>query len=869
MRELPAQFKEYPEAVAEGLIVLGVKANVQLCWLQEEERGECTKNPSRERQLFKICYRAKPEAFSRLKETEGLLSELNLLFKPQPREKLLEQVFTGYLENFGEAADFLLRSISHGWIDALSNIRIRRFQDEEDKKDKKKRKQKNKKKKEHQEILNIGEREASFEPSTVDKIYGDDDTKCAHTTHLSLEKNELHPMESQSDNYPTEEIILELIQPEVHAKNLIKKKITKTKEDHKREKRRLKKKQKCEAARLKKIASVESSSDSISCYSPLENASRLSVAGSGVMAVSEDHFLHKAKALTSCNLILKHKHSFFDEEEVVEAEPRCHSLCKTEPSSGPFEDRCLSSDTKKKITPLLHVLKDNQPQPFDKNPFKLSDFTLKSGTVQKPPVTGVPSLQNKLDIVVGRKKSNSLKPTETETALFCSPKLIDKPKPKKPLQSLHRDRGHESSAADFTTHYKRTFKGSQTTAAIPSPEQLDINSRYKRRPANSTASDKNSQKFRGKMEKAREKKLEEPLIGNNLDESSILSFRSRYSSQPLLADQLILSEKLGLPQLLDNNGIAFNEQFIISSFHMPYLVPVKEEMGPVPQIPYEVLAHPVVAFLSTEAQRFVDYMLNYSRRIEKVRQICKERVEMVARESFMGTDDLQIKTYGSWDTGLSIPSSDIDLLVSTPGVDRELSVRMLEFLEDNMRDFAWASNIRNILSAQIPVLKIQVDASIEFTRQGFPTSSITEEFLISTNQLVDQGCNQIDSTVPTTHLCIDIIVETPDISALQTTQYVKNSIARWPELQGLVLMLKCFLYQKGLTNPYTGRRLAYLGGLSSYAISLLVEAWLERQKTLLDYRGCLYMMFKDLINFYGYHFNHTSQSIWLSAPLYL
>ena len=59
------------------------------------------------------------------------------------------------------------------------------------------------------------------------------------------------------------------------------------------------------------------------------------------------------------------------------------------------------------------------------------------------------------------------------------------------------------------------------------------------------------------------------------------------------------------------------------------------------------------------------------------------------------------------------------------------------------------------------------------------------------------------------------------------------------------------------------------GGLSSYAISLLTEAWLEKTKPQKDYKGQLYLMFKDLLHFYAFDFDFRRQSIWLTVPPFM
>lgn len=172
-----------------------------------------------------------------------------------------------------------------------------------------------------------------------------------------------------------------------------------------------------------------------------------------------------------------------------------------------------------------------------------------------------------------------------------------------------------------------------------------------------------------------------------------------------------MTETLNLPNFMDNTGMsldaiqrAFEEEFYNRPYNiqLPFMcqaIQQHEGLLKVVEVEKSLLQDPTIKYLESEARVFVKSMLQHSESIEQVRRICRDRLEIVTKVSFMGTDDLLLKTYGSWENGLSIPGSDIDLLVSTPGLDKELAIRMLETLEENLREFSWVSSVRNISSA--------------------------------------------------------------------------------------------------------------------------------------------------------------------------
>ncbi|CAN0151344.1 unnamed protein product, partial [Ectocarpus fasciculatus] len=66
----------------------------------------------------------------------------------------------------------------------------------------------------------------------------------------------------------------------------------------------------------------------------------------------------------------------------------------------------------------------------------------------------------------------------------------------------------------------------------------------------------------------------------------------------------------------------------------------------------------------------------------------------------------------------------------------------------------------------------------------------------------------------------------------------------FPALRPLALLLKQFMMEKGLSVSYTG-------GLSSYALTLMVARYLQEQTSQMD-SGSLLLGFLD---FYGNHFD--------------
>lgn len=153
----------------------------------------------------------------------------------------------------------------------------------------------------------------------------------------------------------------------------------------------------------------------------------------------------------------------------------------------------------------------------------------------------------------------------------------------------------------------------------------------------------------------------------------------------------------------------------------------------------------------------------------------------------------RVEVYGSFATGLSGPSSDIDLVVC--GVKEHYEQLLtnsvpigfaLRTLTDHLQRESWVQTVELVESTAVPVIKIKA----AFAELG---SSVN----------------------------MDLSFDAPSHRGLSTCAFVKGLVAEFPALQALAVVLKQFLVMKGLNSPYSG-------GLSSYGLVLLLTSDMQK-----------------------------------------
>ncbi|KAF0716858.1 Aste57867_2623 [Aphanomyces stellatus] len=177
--------------------------------------------------------------------------------------------------------------------------------------------------------------------------------------------------------------------------------------------------------------------------------------------------------------------------------------------------------------------------------------------------------------------------------------------------------------------------------------------------------------------------------------------------------------------------------------------------------------------------------------------------------------------FGSFASGLWLPSSDVDVVVQgIPTSLDDVPRRPLDTIETLLRTESWVGHV-SVVGTKVTVLKVILKA-----------------------------CGRR----------MDIAVETADTQqGLAATEILRAAVSSMPHMRPLVLVLKTFLREKGLNNAFTG-------GLSSYALVLLcLHYMLSRPPAAEEDVGALVLGF---LEYYGTMYDHTKRGItWFVNPL--
>ena len=172
----------------------------------------------------------------------------------------------------------------------------------------------------------------------------------------------------------------------------------------------------------------------------------------------------------------------------------------------------------------------------------------------------------------------------------------------------------------------------------------------------------------------------------------------------------------------------------------------------------------------------------------------------------------KVNLYGSYCTGLCLPWSDIDTVIShEPAHGEELFLNKLYM---KLIKKSWVKNHKFIENTSVPIIKLISNDKFNFH--------------------------------------IDISVENDKHFGLKTVELVKSYMKTYPVLEPIILALKTLLANGNLNNPYTG-------GLSSYGLILMVVSYIqskiENQKYNSDSPTILGETFLNVLSHYGILFD--------------
>ncbi|KAG7384455.1 hypothetical protein PHYPSEUDO_002570 [Phytophthora pseudosyringae] len=209
----------------------------------------------------------------------------------------------------------------------------------------------------------------------------------------------------------------------------------------------------------------------------------------------------------------------------------------------------------------------------------------------------------------------------------------------------------------------------------------------------------------------------------------------------------------------------------------------------------------------------VDFYNHHRREAREKRPWMQKAIAMVSEEiDLLWNHCVQVEGYGSFATRLHGEASDVDLVVF--GATEEFnftSQQCVEALADHFRELSAFVDVSAITRASIPLLKVVVLVTIVNKEK---TESVGSE----------RGAG-VELRIP-----FDITFDEPHgihHNGVASVTLVQGLASAFYGLRELTLVLKHFLVQRGLNDPY-------VGGLSSYGLLLMVVYVLQEQGTLIS-----------------------------------
>eukprot|EP00798_Chlamydomonas_sp_ICE-L_P001683 gene1683-33079_t len=202
----------------------------------------------------------------------------------------------------------------------------------------------------------------------------------------------------------------------------------------------------------------------------------------------------------------------------------------------------------------------------------------------------------------------------------------------------------------------------------------------------------------------------------------------------------------------------------------------------------------------------------------EARRTAVSQVEAVAKSIWPQSE---VQVFGSFATGLYVPTSDVDLVILNSDASSNLQAS-LKALASSLHRKGVAQGIQVIGRARVPIIKFET---------------------------VDHG-----------RLAFDVSFDVAN--GPEAAELVKEFVGDWPMMRPLILILKLFLQQRELNEVYTG-------GIGSYALITMVAAFMQLHfsrrpksgKTAQLLEPSLGVLLVDFFRFYGRVINNQEVGI--------
>lgn len=186
--------------------------------------------------------------------------------------------------------------------------------------------------------------------------------------------------------------------------------------------------------------------------------------------------------------------------------------------------------------------------------------------------------------------------------------------------------------------------------------------------------------------------------------------------------------------------------------------------------------------LDHDIQQLFGHLTKFNERMAEPRKQTFERVNDIIMKSFH--NQVKLKPYGSFETGLLTPFSDVDFAISGVEIyDNDQANEILRLVRDNLNICGFVTSNNLIENAAVPVLKFESDTSRPYN--SFPQSR--ESINVKVDLIVD---------ITDRHNSFN--------TAIRTTEYITACQKWYKSFFNNVLVLKYIANCHKLTNTYTG-----------------------------------------------------------------
>ena len=235
--------------------------------------------------------------------------------------------------------------------------------------------------------------------------------------------------------------------------------------------------------------------------------------------------------------------------------------------------------------------------------------------------------------------------------------------------------------------------------------------------------------------------------------------------------------------------------------------------------------------LTSEIKNYNTVTLNNLSNLNPLRKKYLNFIEGLIKSELDSKYEIKYGHYGSYFTNLSIEGSDIDILIYYKNKSSENSQ---DFLKDilfmlNKHEDKFES-IQPILTASVPVIKLQISIKNEIKDLKFETTGYSEGYLEFDKINFDLTFTQNEQEY---------------LHSQQVVEYINKSLNTYPMITQMLLLLKRYFKIMKMNKSFHG-------GLSSYSLYLLIASFCKKFPTIIFSKGKALFSFLGFFSFFEF-----------------